>query len=469
MGGILEDRDCFDPLFFNISPHEAQSMNPHQRLILQESWKAIEDAGYNPKSLANSKVGIFIGAEASGYYYETFTGSSDAIIASRLSYYLNLNGPAIVVNTGCSSSAAAIHLACESLRHRESSVAIAGGVMANMNQTLLKPLVDIEMLSPTGNCHTFDETANGTVLSEGVGVIILKRLREAIVEGDQIYGIIKGSGINQDGASNGLTAPSGAAQEQLITEVYNRYNIDPEDITYIEAHGTGTKLGDPIEANALVRAFKKFTSKKNYCAIGSAKSQIGHTSAASGVTGLIKLLLSMQHKQLPGLLHFKQLNPHINIEGSAFYVNSYAAKWESIGAKPLTAALNSFGHSGTNTHLVVQEYIKQEEDRSQIIETNPKVPLTLIPISAKDKDRLCDYANCLLNYLTFKDEYTKKDTSRIVNYTAGQLRTDTEQVVKNILSTICNTAAEEINANESWQEYGVDRNHLAQVSKQTSR
>src|SRR3546814_932419 len=198
-GGILETRDCFDPLFFNISPREAESMNPHQRLILQESWRALEDAGYNPKSLSESRTGIFVGCEPSAYLHETFTGASDAIVASRLSYFLNLSGPALVVNTGCSSSGVALHLACESLRNNESDLALAGGVFAVMGEGILVGLSQTEMLSRNGRCRSFDADADGMVMSEGVGMVALKRLDEALSDGDAIYGVIRASGINQDG------------------------------------------------------------------------------------------------------------------------------------------------------------------------------------------------------------------------------------------------------------------------------
>ncbi|BBB92538.1 MAG TPA: SDR family NAD(P)-dependent oxidoreductase [Methylomusa anaerophila] len=396
-GGILKERNCFDPLFFNISPREAESMNPHQRLILQESWKALEDAGYNPRRFANMPVGIFIGAEPTGYIHESFTGASDAIIASRLSYYLDLKGAAMVVNTGCSSSALAIHLACESLRSKESSLAIAGGVFAKLDPSGLLRLSQIGMLSPTGSCNAFDESADGTVLAEGVGIVVLKRLEEAIADSDHIYGVIKGSGVNQDGASNGITAPNGIAQEQLITSVYKRFNINPEDISYIEAHGTSTKLGDPVEANALVRAFKHFTGKTGYCAIGSAKSYIGHTAAAAGVIGLIKILLSLRYHKIPGINSFKKLNPLIELDKSAFYISTDLLEWKSETGKPLMAALNSFGHSGTNVHIVIEECIPTPRTwrSSEADKINP----VLIPISAKTEDCLLAYAQNLLMFL----------------------------------------------------------------------
>ncbi|MDD5271642.1 MAG: beta-ketoacyl synthase N-terminal-like domain-containing protein, partial [Methylovulum sp.] len=393
-GGALAGRDCFDPLFFNIAPREAESMNPHQRLILQESWKALEDACYNPKSLADTQTGLFIGAEPTGYFHESFTGSSDATIASRLSYFLNLKGPALVVNTGCSSSGVALHLACESLRHRESDLALAGGVYAGMMQSGLSVLAEAGILSPDGRCHTFDATANGTVLAEAVGVVVLKRLDDALAAGDLIYGVIVGSGINQDGASNGMTAPNGAAQEALIADIYRRYRISPEQISYVEAHGTATRLGDPVEANALVRAFKRFTARQHYCAVGSAKPAIGHTSASAGVVGLIKILLSLQHKTLPSLLHFQQLNPLIEFADSAFYVNTTTSPWQRRDARqPLMAALSSFGHSGTNAHLVVEEFVHA----SAPIANSPSA--VLVPVSAKNRARLSDYLMLLHAYL----------------------------------------------------------------------
>jgi acyl transferase domain-containing protein/SAM-dependent methyltransferase/pimeloyl-ACP methyl ester carboxylesterase len=399
-GGTLADRACFDPLFFNISPLEAETMNPHQRLILQESWKGLEDSGYDPRSLADTRVGIFIGAEPSDYARETLTGASDALIASRLSYYLNLKGPAMVVNTGCSSSATAIHLACDSLRNRDSNIAIAGGVFATMDQAMLIPIFESGMLSPTGQCHSFDESGNGTVLSEGVGIVVLKRLSDAVAAGDSIYGVIKGIGVNQDGTCNGITAPNGAAQEELISDIYGRYGINPEEITYVETHGTATKLGDPVEANALVQAFKKHTSNQHYCAIGSAKSHIGHTGPSSGVIGLIKVLLSLKYHKIPGLLNFKKLNPLIEFQDSPFYINTELTEWRSNNHQPLTAALSSFGHSGTNVHMVVQEYLKPTKEREleKEVANGALGRPCLIVISARNEERLKAKAESLLTF-----------------------------------------------------------------------
>ena len=356
--------------------------------------------GINPKNLARIPVGAFIGVEPNGYSHESFTGYSDAIVASRLSYYLNLTGPALAVNTGCSSSGAAIHLACESLRNGESSLALAGGAFASLGRESLGALADTGMLSPTGTCHPFDASANGTVLSEGVGIVVLKPLSAAVSDGDRILGVIRASGVNQDGASNGITAPNGASQEELICRVYEKYGIEPEEISYIETHGTGTELGDPIEANALVRAFQKFTEKKNYCAVGSAKANIGHTAAAAGVIGLIKILLCMRHRTIPGTLHFNDLNPLIRFNDSAFYVNSNHSDWKRIYGSPLTAALNSFGHSGSNVHLVISEYICERENESDSTHPVKLDKPYVLPLSAKTEEQLKQYAEKIFDFVS---------------------------------------------------------------------
>ena len=398
--GILKDRDCFDPLFFSLTPHEAESMTPHQRLVLQESWKALEDAGYDPRTLAGQAVSLYVGAEPGGYQHDSFTGGSEAIIASRLSYCLDLRGPAMVVNTGCSSSAVAIHQACESLRHGESRMALAGGVYALLDQRGLVSLSAIDMLSPSGQCHAFDAAADGTVISEGVAMVVLKRLEDAEADGDPIHGVIEASGINQDGLSNGITAPNGEAQEQLLRDTWHKFAIDPEQISYVEAHGTGTRLGDPVEANALIRAFRSFTEARGYCVLGSAKANLGHAAAAAGVIGLVKVLLSIRQRTLPAMPGFTCLNPLIELEHSPFYINRQAQDWQASGGTRLLAALNSFGHSGTNAHLVVGEYQGQPLDAAG---QAPETVGRLVPLSAKTLDSLRDNARALAHWLEHND------------------------------------------------------------------
>jgi acyl transferase domain-containing protein/acyl carrier protein len=278
-GGFLEDIDRFDPLFFNISGKEAVYMDPQQRLFLEESWKALEDAGYAHQNLSAVKCGVVVGAGESLYQVKMrelglpveasmFTGNHPAVLASRLSYFLNLKGPTLVVDTACSSSLAAVHTACQGIIAGDMDMALAGGVFINTTPDFYLLSSKTKMLSPVGKCKTFDNAADGFVPGEAVGVVVLKTLSEAERDGDHIYGVIKASSLNQDGRTNGIMAPSALAQTQLEIETYRKAGIDPALITYIEAHGTGTKLGDPIEIKALTDAFREFTDKKQFCAVG---------------------------------------------------------------------------------------------------------------------------------------------------------------------------------------------------------
>ncbi|SFJ95744.1 polyketide synthase PksN, partial [Thermoflavimicrobium dichotomicum] len=306
-GSLLEHIDQFDPLFFNISGLEATYMDPQQRIFLEEAWKALEDAGYAGSGMDGRLCGVYVGWGGSDYESlfgdqvppQAFWGNAGSVIPARIAYYLNLQGPAVAVDTACSSSLVAIHLACQSLWSNETEMALAGGVCIQTTPKFYENAGRAGMLSPTGHCYTFDDRADGFVPGEGVGVVVLKRLRDAIADGDHIYGIIRGSGINQDGTTNGITAPSAISQERLERHVYDTFGIHPEQIQMVEAHGTGTKLGDPIEYGALTRAFRHYTDKKGYCAIGSIKTNIGHAAAAAGVAGLIKILLAMKHRQIP--------------------------------------------------------------------------------------------------------------------------------------------------------------------------
>ncbi len=400
--GLLEDIDKFDPLFFNISPREAEQMDPQQRLFLQESWRAIEDAGYNPESLSGSKCGVFVGNSGGDYgdlsstdtflltsHY--FTGMSASILAGRISYFLDLRGPSLTIDTACSSSLVALHHAYQSLLQGETDLAIAGGVSLLTTPKLHILCSQAGMLSPQGHCYTFDQRANGFVPGEGVGVVVLKPFLKAREDNDRIYGVIKGSGINQDGTTVGITAPSAKSQTQLQKEVYRRYNIDPNDIGYMEAHGTGTELGDPIEVKALKQTFSQASSAKK-CALGAVKTNVGHTLAAAGIISLIKTVLSLYHKKLVPSLHYKNINKNIDLKGTPFYVNTELKDWQESSGKPRLAAINSFGYSGTNSHVVIEEnpssniqFSLQEDDN-----------LCLILLSAKNKERLQNHAQNLL-------------------------------------------------------------------------
>jgi polyketide synthase PksN len=410
VGGFIKEIDRFDPLFFNISPIEAIYMDPQQRLFLEEVWKALEDAGCSDRFLTDKKCGVFVGASQGDYAKilarnncensgEAFTGMATSILASRISYFLNLIGPSITIDTACSSSLAALHLACQSIRQKESEMAIVGGVRFMVTPDLHISTSKVEMLSKTGKCRAFDQSADGTIISEGVGAVILKPLKAAIEDGHSIYGIIKGSGINQDGKTNGITAPSMQSQIRLEAEVYEKAGINPADISYIEAHGTGTKLGDPIEVKALTHVFEKYTKEKRFCAIGSVKTNIGHTTTAAGITSVIKVLLGMKHKKIPATLHFKEANQHIGLFDTPFYVNNRTIDWEVKENKTRLAAVSAFGFSGTNAHVVLEEFIPVKAAA-----VSQSLPYYLITLSAKTKESYQQKVKDLLKWLQNNEE-----------------------------------------------------------------
>ena len=399
-GGLLNDIDHFDPMFFNISATEAAAMDPQQRLFLEEAWKALEDAGYASESMDASRCGVYVGYNGTDYQTllgdqtpaQAMWGNAGSILSARISYYLNLQGPAITVNTACSSSLVAVHLACQGLWGRETDIALAGGVFAQSTPGFYLLGGRAEMLSPTGKCYTFDARADGFVPGEGAGVVVLKRLSEAMADGDHIYGVIRGSGINQDGTTNGITAPSAVSQERLQRQVYDTFKIHPENIQLVEAHGTGTKLGDPIECRALTQAFRKDTAKTRYCAIGSIKTNLGHTAAAAGIVGLIKILLSLKHRQIPPSLHYETCNPGINLEESPFYVNTRLTNWEVSPGQKRCAAINAFGLSGTNAHLVIEE-------ADEIERRHAERPGYLLALSARGPEQLRQQARRIINHV----------------------------------------------------------------------
>ncbi|MEJ2116721.1 MAG: beta-ketoacyl synthase N-terminal-like domain-containing protein, partial [Alphaproteobacteria bacterium] len=367
-GSFIDGIDEFAPMFFNISGIEAAYMDPQQRLFLEEAWTALEDAGYAGVAMDGRPCGVYVGCgdvEYTDLYPATppahsMWGSAASIVPARISYHLNLQGPAIAVDTACSSSLVATHLACQGLWNGETELALAGGVFLMCTPNVYKIANGAAMLSPSGRCYTFDDRADGFVPGEGVGVVVLKRLSDALASGDHIYGVIRGSAINQDGSTNGITAPSALSQERLERYVYDTFAIDPAGIQMVEAHGTGTKLGDPIEYEALTKAFRAYTGKQDYCAIGSIKSNLGHTTAAAGVTGIIKILLSLQHRKIPASVNFETGNSNIAFAGSPFYVNTALRDWTVEPGETRRAALSAFGFSGTNAHLVIEEAPVQE-------------------------------------------------------------------------------------------------------------
>ena len=403
-GSYLEDLESFDPLFFNISGLEAQYMDPQQRIFLEESWKALEDAGLSRTELNGSRTGVIAGVVDGKYssYIKrdevghSFWGTAVSILPARIAYFLNLKGPALAVDTACSSSLVAIHMGCQSLWNNETDLILAGGAFIQTTPHFGVAAGRAQMLSVDGRCFTFDDRANGMVSGEAVAVIVMKRLQDAVANGDHIYGVIIGSGINQDGATNGITAPSAASQRQLELSVYQRFKIDPSEIQYVEAHGTGTKLGDPIEVQALTESFREYTDRRQYCAIGSVKTNAGHTVTAAGVVGVIKILLALKHKKVPASLNYDIPNRHIDFENSPFYVNTSLTPWTVGKNGRRRAAVSSFGFSGTNAHLVIEEYVVADEPKHFAV--NGRLPAVLVPISARSDEQLGVYAKNILSY-----------------------------------------------------------------------
>jgi len=381
-GGFIDDVDKFDAEFFRISPAEAQLMDPQQRLMLELCWGCLEDAGYVPESLSGTDTGVFVGVAGLDYreLLETkaptveahrSTGNYLSLVANRVSYFLNLHGPSMPYDTACSSALFATHYAIRSINSGESSMALVGGINILLAPTTYIAFAKTGMLSPSGQCRTFDAGADGYVRGEGGGVILLKSLKEAIQDNDRIYGIIKGSALNHGGKSQTLTSPNAYAQSQVIQEAYKRAGISPDRISYIEAHGTATPKGDPLEISGLKRAWryleKHFSVKveENTCGIGSLKTNIGHLETAAGIAGMIKVLLAFKHRKLPPLANFKQMNPNINLDGSPFYLVTQLQEWKApkpatapseVPDQALIAGVSSFGFSGTNAHVVLQSH-----------------------------------------------------------------------------------------------------------------
>ncbi|MFJ9953471.1 type I polyketide synthase [Kitasatospora sp. NPDC091207] len=363
-GGFLDQVDRFDPGFFGLSPREAAATDPQQRLMLELGWEALEHAGIVPATLDGGDVGVFFGAIWDDYAtllhqrgpqavtQHTVTGLHRSMIANRLSYTLGLRGPSMVIDTGQSSSLVAVHQACESLRRGESALALAGGV--NLN---LAPQSDIAVarfggLSPTGRCFTFDARADGYVRGEGGAVVVLKRLADALADGDPIHCLILGGAVNNDGGGEGLTAPSRSAQEDVLGRAYRRAGVDPADVQYVELHGTGTKAGDPVEAAALGAALGRLRDSRGPLLVGSAKTNVGHLEGAAGIVGLLKVALSLRHRELPPSLNFETPNPLIPLDALHLRVHRRLGPWPSP-ERPLLAGVSAFGMGGTNCHVVL--------------------------------------------------------------------------------------------------------------------
>jgi polyketide synthase PksN len=410
-GGFMKEVDKFDPLFFGISPKEAELMDPQQRLFLETVWNTIEDAGYRAKDISGTKTGIFVGVGTTDYkellkendieiQAQTSTGTAHSVLANRISYLLNLQGPSEPVDTACSSSLVAIHRAVEAIQLGNCDMAIAGGVHVIASPTQYISFSKAGMLSDDGKCKTFDKDANGYVRGEGVGAILMKPFSKAIEDKDHIYSVIKGSHVNHGGHVNSLTTPNPNAQADLIVTAWKKSGIKPTTIGYIEAHGTGTSLGDPIEINGLKKAFNKLYENweltipnEAYCGIGSVKTNIGHLETAAGIAGLLKVLLSMKHKKIPANINLKELNPYINLEKSPIYIVDKTIDWKKIGNEPRRAGVSSFGFGGINAHIVLEEYEVKDE---LILEEEQE---HIIILSAKNEERLKEYIKKIVKYI----------------------------------------------------------------------
>jgi 3-oxoacyl-(acyl-carrier-protein) synthase/acyl carrier protein/NAD(P)-dependent dehydrogenase (short-subunit alcohol dehydrogenase family) len=408
-GGFLKEIDKFDPLFFNISPKEAAFMDPQQRLFLEECWSALEDAGYATNHVSAKKVGVFAGTVGGAYdilmercgMYPTadaLAGNVASVLSARIAYFLNLKGPNFTVDTACSSSLVAIHLACQSILAGESDMALAGGILTMTTPDAYLLFTKGRLLSYAGKCRTFDNEADGFAPGEGAGLLVLKSLSAALRDNDRIYGVIKGTGINYDGKTNGITAPSPLSQKELALSVYKRAGINPESINYVEAHGTATNLGDSIEFDAMTGAFRNYTDKKQYCPIGSVRTNIGHTFSSACVASIIKVLLAMKYKKIPPSLHFNTPNENIKFEESPFYVQTKLTDWEPGKDGIRRAAVNAFGISGTNAHAVIEEAISYQP--SAISSQRSAVEEQLFVLSARNEERLKVYAQNMLKFLT---------------------------------------------------------------------
>ncbi|HEX8560057.1 MAG TPA: type I polyketide synthase [Pyrinomonadaceae bacterium] len=416
---VLEGAELFDRAFFGISEAEAEILDPQQRVFLECAWEALENAGYDSERF-DGRIGVYAGQTMSSYLIfnllsnpellgrvgsiPVLAGNDKDFLSTRVSYLLNLKGPSVSVQTACSTSLVAIHIACQSLLLGECDMALAGGVTIRSIQKSGYLYQANEIYSADGHCRAFDAKAGGTVPGSGVGVLVLKRLEEALADGDHIRAVIRGSAINNDGSVKvGFTAPGVDGEAEVVTEALALSRAAAETITYVETHGTGTALGDAIEVRALTQAFRSSTRAKNFCAIGTVKSNMGHTGASSGAAGLIKTILALEHRQLPPSLHFEEPNPEIDFADSPFYVNRELSEWKANGG-PRRAGVSSFGIGGTNAHVIVEE-------APPLDSAAPQKPWLLLPLSAKTDSALRAAASNLLQHLKSHPEVNIADVA----------------------------------------------------------
>ena len=424
-GGFIKDPELFDADFFGIAPREVRSMDPQQRLLLEVSWEALERAGQVPEALSGSAVGVFMGMSAHDYAelcinadrdgadIYTATGNGPSFAAGRLSYAFGFHGPSLTVDTACSSSLVAVHLAAQSLRNGECALALAGGVNLMLSATTTLLLARSHALSPDGRCKAFDARANGFVRGEGCGIVVLKRLGAARRDGDPILALLVGSAVNQDGRSTGLTAPNVLSQQQMLRQALDNARVAAAQLSYIETHGTGTSLGDPIELEALKTVLGAATADAAPCVLGAVKTNIGHLEAAAGIAGLMKAVQSFHNEAIPGNLHFSTLNPRLTLDGCRLVIPTATTPWPR-GPQPRLCGISSFGFSGTNAHLVLQEPPLSPEAPAV---SAPRAAY-LLPISAKSPQALRDLVASYATLLSGDPAPSLHD----LLYTAGQRR-----------------------------------------------
>jgi acyl transferase domain-containing protein len=447
-GVVLDDPEYFDAAFFGFNPREAEVMDPQHRVFLETAWQALENAGYDSEQYTG-RIGVYCGVSMNTYLLFNLLSNSKVIesvgdlqiiiasdkdyLPTRVSHRLNLKGPSIAVQSACSTSLVAVHLACQSLMAGESDMALAGGASIVFPQKMGYLYQEGGILSPDGHCRSFDARGQGTVEGSGAGVVILKRLADAIADRDTILAVIRGSAVNNDGSSRvGYAAPSVEGQTAVIEEALALSGVDVETITYMEAHGGGTLLGDSIEVTAMTRAFRPSTEKNHFCAIGSVKTNIGHLSAAGGIAGLIKCVLALQHRAIPPSLHFEQPNPEIDFENSPFYVNTQLSEWRADGALR-RAGVNAFGIGGTNAHLVVEEAPRVEK-------SSCSRPCQLLLLSAKTTtaleaatSNLIDYLKKASDQIEFADvAYTLQVGRRLLGHRRMLVCTDMEDALSTL-------------------------------------
>lgn len=476
VGAYIKDFDKFDAAFFGIPPREAKYIDPEQRIFLQIAWSAIEDAGYSADNIRNTLTGVFVGKDGTNTLDYKYINEDDpmrtsgtwaGILASRINYLYNLRGPAFVVDTACSSGLVAVHEACTALMNGDCEMAVAGGISIGAHGVDVEEsfrAMDAEnssaddaiksIVSDDHRVRTFDKKCSGTVFGEGCVVFFLKPLNTAIKDHDNIYGIIKGSAINNDGASNGLTAPNPVAQEELIIEAWKRAGVSPESINYVESHGTGTMLGDPIEVLGLTNAFMKYTDKKQFCGIGSVKTNIGHTVGAAGCANILKVILSMEKGVIPGSLNFEEPNTHIDFIRSPLYVADKNMQWVR-GDTNRRAGISAFGFSGTNCHVIIEEPVKPKRQDVQsgkkfVLTLSAKTETSLIALIEDYKRRFSLHDN--MNYI---DICNTSNTGRCHYAYRVAICVDSYDDIKNKLNKISQTLQTDENEQIYFGKYKV--------------